>query len=430
MDQNLLQQFTSSEFQQYITELELAIESHSRWLGELNRALICHIPAVGELADNAHLRCVFGRWYAGLDVPELEQLAEFKTIGLVHEKVHQAARVLLLKEQAGESIGTEEYDCLIALSEELREHIGTLRNALKRNLNVVAKLLGKVFENAAEGVVITDPGARIITVNSSFTHVTGYEPHEVIGETPHILYSGRMENTFYREMWGKLLNTGQWHGEIWNRRKNGDIYLEWLSIAAVRDDAGNVTNYVGIFSDITSEKENKERLYQLAHFDILTELPNRMLFRDLLRQAMARARRNDKLVAVMFLDLDGFKAVNDTCGHNAGDELLKEVASRLKGSLRESDTVGRFGGDEFTIVLPDMDSVGAIAAVAEKVIGTVDREHWLGGRDVHITTSVGISLFPTQSEEAEQLIKQADAAMYHAKKEGKNRYCFFRRDMV
>jgi diguanylate cyclase (GGDEF)-like protein len=245
---------------------------------------------------------------------------------------------------------------------------------------------------------------------------------------PSILYSGRQHSDFYRQMWHQLTESGHWEGEIWNRRKNGEIYLEWLSIAAVTDDSGNISHYVGIFSDITRAKDNEQQLRRLAHFDQLTQLPNRILFHDRLHHAMAMARREDKQIAVLFLDLDGFKAINDSLGHAAGDELLRQVAARLQENLRESDTVSRFGGDEFTIVLPDVSDREGVAITAAKLIEAVARPYLINGHSAHVTTSLGISLYPTMADTSEKLITQSDIAMYHAKNHGKNHYEFFKPD--
>jgi diguanylate cyclase (GGDEF)-like protein len=226
-------------------------------------------------------------------------------------------------------------------------------------------------------------------------------------------------------MWEELKLSGQWQGEIWNRNRQGDIYLEWLSIAAVRDEEGNISHYIGIFSDITSEKENEERLHYLAHYDQLTNLPNRILFTDRLKHALAMARRARNQVAVMFLDLDGFKAINDSLGHTTGDKLLRLVAERLTDCLRESDTVARFGGDEFTIVLPAIDDEESVAKIARKITEEVARPYLINSHRASVTTSIGISLYPADGQQAHTLIQKADKAMYHAKRHGKNHHEFY-----
>ena len=430
MDRALFQQLTASELDRYDRELELAIESHSKWLGEINRALICCTPAPQtDVAHEPHRHCHFGRWYDSVRREALGDEPELSAIGRVHRHMHSLARELLLeKERGGGAIAPNRYDTLVALTDELRRQVNQLRAGLRRNMTLVSKLMGKVFENATEGVLITDPDGVILSINKAFTRVTGYDAAEATGQTPHILYSGRQDQSFYQNLWHSLLDEGQWHGEIWNKRKNGEIYPEWLSITAVSDDSGETSHYVAIFSDITSEKENEERLYHLAHYDALTGLPNRMLFYDRLRQALSQARRNNAHAAVMFLDLDGFKAINDTLGHQAGDLLLQQVAQRLSATLRESDTVARFGGDEFTVIIPGADGVPGVETAAAKLIEAVNPLYQLQQHQVSVTASVGIALYPQHGMDVDELVTHADIAMYQAKHGGKNRYQVFESD--
>jgi len=426
MYRELFQQLTLSELEKYSSELESAIENHAKWLSQVNRTLICSLhPESKDLSEHPHHLCQFGRWYHSVDDPMLISMDIFKRIGVVHESVHLEARNLLMKKQHHESIDAAEYDELIELSEELRFLLNALRRDINRNHNLTSKLMGKVFENASEGVVITAPDTSIISVNKAFTDVTGYSPEEVIGKKPDMLQSGKQDADFYQHMWQALDLYGQWQGEIWNRNKRGEVYLEWLSIAAVKDDEGNLSHYVGIFSDITSEKENEERLEHLAHYDQLTGLPNRILFNDRLKQALALGRRARNRVAVMFLDLDGFKAINDSLGHSAGDNLLAQVANRLTQCLRETDTVARFGGDEFTIVLPDVDGEESVAKIARKITEDIARPYDIEGNEANVTTSLGISLYPLDGQQAQTLVQKADNAMYQAKRHGKNHHEFY-----
>lgn len=425
MYRELFQQLTFNELEQYASELEHAVESHSKWLAQINRSLVCKLPPdEKDIGERPHRFCQFGRWYHGIDNPYLAGVESFNQIGEVHRRMHGVAKQLL---SAPQQISVDQYDELVALAEELRTLANRLRYDLNQNRNLVSRLMSKVFQNASEGVVITAPDSTIISVNRAFSEVTGYSEEEAIGNTPHILHSGRQGEEFYDQMWRELELYDQWQGEIWNRKKNGDIYLEWLSIAAVRDDSGELSHYVAIFSDITSVKENEERLQYLAHYDQLTKLPNRILFNDRMRQALAYARRNRERAAIMFLDLDGFKAVNDSLGHNAGDELLLQVAQRLTECLRATDTVARFGGDEFTIVLPSVDSEESVIGIANKIGEEVARPYRLDGHEANITTSIGISLYPDDSEEPQQLLEYADNAMYHAKRHGKNHHEFYYR---
>ncbi len=423
MQRNLFQELTVSELEQYSSELEHAVENHSRWLAHVNRTLICNLPpSEDDLDDTPHHLCQFGRWYYGIDNPYLAEIDSFVRIGAVHRKMHIIAKQLLQEKQP---IDVAEYNKLVTLTEELRSAANQLSEDLNQNRNLVSKLMGKVFENAAEGVVITAPNSTIISVNRAFTEVTGYSEVEAVGNKPSMLQSGKQDKAFYNKMWAELEQYGHWHGEIWNRKKSGDIYLEWLSIDAVRDEHGELSHYVAIFSDITSAKENEERLQFLAHYDQLTRLPNRILFNDRLKLAVAQADREHLQVAVMFLDLDGFKAVNDSLGHKAGDELLLQVAQRLSQCLRATDTVARFGGDEFTIVLPSLDSRESIIRIAQKIGEEIAKPYDLDGREANITTSIGISLYPNDSLQPQQLVQYADNAMYHAKRNGKNHHEFY-----
>lgn len=426
MDRNLFQRLTASELDSYATELEHAVENHTRWLNNISRTLLCHgTPAAADLVTAAHLLCHFGRWYHGIDNPALLKLPEFDAIGPVHEAMHKVAQELLLAQQEGKRFDVATYDRLLQLSDEMRQQLGRLRSGFKHNMNLISLLMGKVFENATEGVLITDPNGIILNINNAFTTHTGYRAEEVIGKTPALLSSGRQSEAFYRHMWQTLQNEGQWEGEIWNRRKDGKHYLEWLAISGVRDDTGVITHYVAVFSDITTEKENEERLYHLARYDLLTDLPNRMLFYDRLRQGLLRARRNKRRLSVMFLDLDGFKQVNDELGHPLGDELLRQVARRLTAVLRASDTVARFGGDEFTISLPDLAADDDVSRVAQKIIEAVAKPYYLGNNRVQVTTSVGIAQYPQHGDDPDTLIAHADMAMYETKKGGKNGYRFY-----
>lgn len=426
MNHDLFRQLTVSELEKYTSELESAVENHAKWLARVNRTLICNQPADdSDISENPHQNCHFGRWYHSIDDPALMADQTFSHLGEVHKTMHLAAKDLLIKEQSSDQISPEEYDELVDLSEELRFLINALRREFNHNRNLSAKLMGKVFENASEGVVITAPDTSIISVNKAFTDVTGYSAEEALGQKPDMLSSGRQDTAFYQRMWQDLEGNGQWQGEIWNSTKSGEIYLEWLSVTAVKDEQGALTHYIGIFSDITSEKENEERLAHLAHYDQLTNLPNRVLFNDRLKQSLALARRANNRLAVMFLDLDGFKAINDSLGHGAGDQLLQEVAKRLSECLRSSDTVARFGGDEFTIVLPVINNKESAARIATKITEEIAKPYNINGNEAHVTTSIGISLYPTDGQQVQTLVKKADNAMYHAKRHGKNHHEFY-----
>ncbi|MEW9672638.1 EAL domain-containing protein [Ammoniphilus sp. 3BR4] len=289
-------------------------------------------------------------------------------------------------------------------------------------------LYSRVFENTSEGIIITDTKGKIQWVNPAFTRTTGYSPDEAMGKKPSMLSSNQHDAQFYIDMWTTIYEKGNWQGEIWNRRKNGEVYPEWLSINTVKDDNGNITNFMGVFSDITDRKKSEEHLKFLAHYDVLTELPNRFLFQDRLTQALLQAQRIGKKVAVMFLDLDRFKWINDTYGHDVGDQLLQSVAARLKKCVRKSDSVARRGGDEFTVLLSGIHQAKDAAKVAEKIGNALSQPFYIEDQEFFITTSIGISLYPSNGNDVETLIRNADSAMYCAK-ELRNTYQFFTPEM-
>ena len=287
------------------------------------------------------------------------------------------------------------------------------------------RLIGSFLGRTAEAIIITDAGARIVYVNHSFTKVTGYTLKDVAGKTPRMLHSGRQAAGFYARMWRDLDASGKWQGEIWNRRKNGEIYPEWLSITAVRNGAGKVENYLAIFSDITLRKREEQELYDLATHDALTGLPNRSLFSEQFRQAMARAKRAGHLVGLLYLDLDRFKPVNDRLGHECGDKLLRTAAKRLRALVREDDTVARLGGDEFAVMLEHLSRPRDAVPTAKKVLRALNRQYLLEGHKASITASVGIAVYPLDGVDAGILLKRADRAMYRAKKGRGNEYRFW-----
>jgi diguanylate cyclase (GGDEF)-like protein/PAS domain S-box-containing protein len=273
-----------------------------------------------------------------------------------------------------------------------------------------------------EAVAVTDADNLIVSVNPAFTAVTGYAPEEVIGKDPKLLASGTNPPELYRDMWTTLTTGGNWRGEIRNRTKSGKPYVEWLSVKQVRDGNGLPTHHVAVFSDITERKKLEERMHRLANYDALTGLPNRTLFSDRLQQAVAKARRDRTRMAVLYVDLDKFKPVNDMFGHHAGDLLLKEVAGRLKSCLRrESDTVVRMGGDEFVVILPEISARGEATMVAQKILYVLSRPFETAARRIEISSTIGVAVFPEDGADGQRLLKSADAAMYRAKEAGRNR---------
>jgi diguanylate cyclase (GGDEF)-like protein/PAS domain S-box-containing protein len=287
-------------------------------------------------------------------------------------------------------------------------------------------LAASVFSHAREGITITDAQARIIEVNQAFTRITGYEREEVLGRNPSFLQSGRHDSGFFEALWGDLLDKGFWEGEIWNRHKSGSVHAEMMTITVVRDGQGRVSQYVALFSDITRAKENEQLLKRFAHFDALTGLPNRVLLADRLGQAMARARRSEQFLALAYVDLDGFKAVNDAHGHEAGDHVLLTVAERMKSCLREHDTIARLGGDEFVAVLADLPEQSGVVTIVERLLATIAQPVRFQGIELHVSGSVGVTFYPQPEKmDADQLLRQADQAMYQAKLAGKNRHHVF-----
>ncbi|MFH1059599.1 MAG: PAS domain S-box protein, partial [Pseudomonadota bacterium] len=287
------------------------------------------------------------------------------------------------------------------------------------------QLLAKVFENTIEGITITDVRGNIQMVNPGFTHITGYTQEEVVGRNPRVLKSDRHDPQFYETMWQEIHQRGHWSGEIWNRRKSGEAYPEWLTINVIKDSQGQTSHFVALFHDITEIKRSEEKIKHQAYHDALTGLPNRQLFNDRLEVALARARRNRKQVAIMFLDLDHFKTINDSLGHAVGDLLLQGVGQRLREAVRQEDTVSRLGGDEFIMILPEIDDADDAVVVAGRIIESLENPFVLRGHELYVTSSIGITIFPSDGEDLETLVKNADMAMYLAKEEGRNTYRLF-----
>jgi diguanylate cyclase (GGDEF)-like protein/PAS domain S-box-containing protein len=299
----------------------------------------------------------------------------------------------------------------------------------KRQAEEQLRLAGEVFQSSGEAIVITDGEMRVLSVNPAFTAITGYSSADAIGQTPYSLSPGVRSQERDQEIWQRVWHQGYWQGEVWDRRRDGDIYPKWLTVSVVRDAVGRPVNYIEIFSDVSERKESEERVRHLAHHDFLTDLPNRVLLNDRIAQAISHAERNRSQVAVLFLDLDNFKNVNDSLGHSVGDKLLQEVARRLRACMRASDTVSRQGGDEFVILMPDVDDPADIARGAQKILDAVASAYGIDGHELVTTPSMGISVYPTDGTDVEALLKNADAAMYHAKESGRNNYQFFTPDM-
>lgn len=299
-----------------------------------------------------------------------------------------------------------------------------LRQELQRK-EAAQRLAASVFAYSHDGIVITDTDNRIINVNAAFTRISGYRLEEVAGKDPSILKSGRQAADFYQAMWRDLLSNGHWSGELWNRNKRGEVYAALTSISVVRDEEGKIHHFIGLFADITPLKNQQYDLERIAHFDPLTGIPNRVLLTDRIEQAMVHTRRARNSLAICYLDLDGFKPINDQFGHEVGDQMLIEVSKRIKECLRAGDTLARIGGDEFVLLLLDINDVSECKIVLDRILAKVSESTVIAGRSVSVSASLGFTFYPDDSSDAETLIRHADQAMYVAKQRGKNRYHLF-----
>lgn len=299
--------------------------------------------------------------------------------------------------------------------------LAVLSTAQRKAAHMVA-LNAKVFSVSNDGVIITDAENNIIEVNPAFSELTGYSHDEVIGKNPRLLSSGKQGREFFEEMWKTLNKTGHWEGELWSRRKDGVAFLEKLSIYTLRDTQDRVVNRIGVFSDITQMRAEQETVVHHAQHDFLTNLPNRMLFRDRFKQQLARARRSKRKFAVLYIDLDRFKQVNDTLGHQMGDQLLIAVASRLKAQVREIDTVSRFGGDEFAILVSEVTSHADVTNLAEKILVALSLPYIIDGHTINSSGSLGIAVYPDDGDDMDTILNKADASMYKVKRSSSNTY--------
>lgn len=341
----------------------------------------------------------------------------------------QGFRHLGVTDSYGQPVGLLSHNHILLNMEHL--YISELKAALQardkalRTSETSLRLAYKVIEASHDAVMITDAKGIIQSVNPSFCKLTGYSADEALGQTPSLLSSGQHDQLFYQQMWQGLQQQGYWQGEIWNKRKNGEIYPEWLSISAVRNDQGAINQYAAIFSDITERKKREQKIHELAYFDELTGLANRRLFQDRLEQALANAKRHHHQLAVLFLDLDLFKRINDTLGHQAGDEALRQVAKRLQKASRAGESVARLGGDEFTMLVPECEAKEEIVKLAQRIVAQFELPFQIQQNELALTTSVGISIYPQHGHTASELLKCADAAMYQAKESGRNNYSIY-----
>ncbi|MCH8537882.1 MAG: EAL domain-containing protein [Alkalimonas sp.] len=295
---------------------------------------------------------------------------------------------------------------------------------VQKQTELKLQLLEQLFEQSSEGMLITDPDHTILLVNKAFSTISGFSAEEVLGKTPKLLSSGKHDKSFYQAMQQAIQRHGSWQGEIWNRRKNGELYPEWLSISQIRDAQGQLTHYVALFSDISNYKHDQEKLNFLAHFDSLTQLPNRALLIDRTEQAIQRAERSSHQIAMLFIDLDRFKKINDSLGHEVGDEILVQAAQRLQKMTRSQDTLSRLSSDEFILLLPDTGQQAA-GLLAGRILETMQTPYSFAKDPLSVSASIGIAIYPTDGSNFFELSKHADIAMFKAKEDGRNNYCFF-----
>jgi len=341
-----------------------------------------------------------------------EAVENHQSYNIEHRILDKEGHVSFVREQ-GEVVTSEDQ-----LTKKL---IGTMLD-ITGYKNEQLRLLqsASVFEYSSDAIVITDSENRIVAANNAYAELTGYSKEEAIGKNPGFSKSRRHDRVFYEKMWSEIQKLGHWQGEIWDRRKNGEVYPKWLSISALKDQSGQVSNYIGVFNDISKSKKNEEELWQLAHHDSLTGLPNRMLFISNLEQAYKQATRGNKQSAVMFLDLDKFKPINDKHGHVVGDAVLKEVAERLTSSVRQADTVARYGGDEFTILIQDLENLNDLDTVVNKILENFRKPIIVNSNELYVGVSIGVCIFPEKDGDVTTVIKHADLAMYYVKEQGRN----------
>jgi diguanylate cyclase (GGDEF)-like protein/PAS domain S-box-containing protein len=410
------------------------------------QSVLDHSPALISIKDLQGVVLIANRQFSLLDAPPLNELIGRSVFDIFPKDVAQALwendqaavradSTIEVEEVVSHKDGT--LHTYLTLKFPVRDSVGEVFGTCaistditeRKHAEAKLKLAASVFSHAREGITITDAAGNIIDVNATFSDITGYSREDVIGQNPRILRSGRQGPEFYADLWRSLEVKGHWYGEIWNRRKNGEVYAEMLTISAVRDPHGVTQNYVALFSDITAIKAHQSQLEHIAHFDALTNLPNRLLLADRLQQAMAQAQRRGQQLAVVYLDLDEFKGVNDRHGHDVGDQLLIHLATAMKDTLREGDTLARIGGDEFVAVLTDLDGIENCVPMLTRLLGAASAPVQFGAVALQGSASIGVTFYPQANEmEADQLLRQADQAMYQAKLAGKNRYHVFDSD--
>ncbi|WP_347988961.1 EAL domain-containing protein [Methylomonas sp. AM2-LC] len=368
--------------------------------------------------------------FSKLTIPELHHVDDLPRIKTELENLKQGNAGLILelpfKRKDGSRILMDDSASLLEV--DGKPHVmGIFRDVTERKrAEEKLRLTSQLFETTLESIIITDANRALVDVNQAFTQITGYTRTEVLGKNPGFLKSGHQDEAFYASMWQTINNSGHWSGELWNRRKDGVVYPELITISAIKNDKGIVTHYVGISSDITLQKQHEKQLEHIAHYDELTGIPNRILLIDRMHQSQAQTRREQNLLAVCYLDLDGFKPINDTFGHEAGDKVLVEIAKRIGHALRGGDTVARLGGDEFVILLLGLDDAYECNRSLDRLLNVIAQPiSHDGGQAYTVTASIGATLFPNDDQDSDTLLRHADQAMYLAKQLGKNRYSIF-----
>ena len=337
-----------------------------------------------------------------------------------------AIEYFIVTEQGNEKVIFQTIESSENKYNQVSHVISTLQDVTEqREMEYKVRLAAEVFNNVGEGIVVTDKYNKIVLVNQAFTDITGFTKEEIIGQNPKVLGSGKHDIKFYEKIWQDIKVDGVWRGEIWNRRKDNSIFPESLTITTIKDSNGNIVNHIGIFFDITEQKKAHEKISYLAHYDSLTGLINRVTLKDCMDDALFDTQQQQKKLAVLFIDLDNFKNINDYLGHDQGDIVLKTTAERLKHNLRQEDIVARLGGDEFVVLLTNIRETSQIVIIVEKLVPCLKQTFADNERVLSVTPSIGIAIFPEDGMDYDQLLFHADKAMYQAKAKGRNQYAFF-----
>ncbi|WP_341667608.1 EAL domain-containing protein [Alcaligenes sp. SDU_A2] len=426
-----------------IQQLDAQLSIQKRSLAQVNAACrsLTHNPLLGvyissegrfdfvnkKLADTLGYSRSYMRQQLTLADVFLEP--RFPSLSEVVPERHLGANSVRYETRAvrhdGKSIDVEVCEVPIRLEGRITT-VAVVQDITMRVRNeVTGRLAAVVYDNTCEAIVVTDRFGHVVDANPAFSRITGYALDEVRGRTLAILSSGRQDSEFYRLMWLEIIETGRWQGDIWNRRKNGEEYAERLTISTAWNPDGTVYRHIGLFTDITSHKKREAQMWRQAHYDHLTGLPNRQMFQDRLQQAMEQSRRTGLPFALVFMDLDFFKDVNDSLGHEKGDVLLQEVARRLQQCVRATDTVARIGGDEFTVIISDISDPAIVERICRCMLDTIEEPFQLDNNSVSVSASIGITVYPEDGDDAGELLKNADMAMYAAKACGRNQYCRF-----